>query len=313
VEQLEPRLLLSGPGNEQAIQSFGALPPVFAENAGQWADPSVRYAFSGSGASVAFTPTQILLGLSSGGESPDRAGSPLEASSQTTESSGRQSTVLRVRFEGANAVVPTGIDKQEVVFNYDVGDPSAWRQGIATYAAVAYAGLYDKIDLRVSSDRSLLKYQFSLAPQAHWDQIGITYEGAESLSIDSSGNLVIQTAIGDLVDKAPVAWQEIAGQRVDVAARFRLLDSDTVGFAIDGPYDPNCPLLIDPDIAWSAYLGGAQNDYCNAVAVDADGNVLVTGSTQSTGWIPGGSDATFNGQNSYPFVANPTFAEWGVG
>jgi len=46
---------------------------------------------------------------------------------------------------------------------------------------------------------------------------------------------------------------------------------------------------------WSTYLGGSGSDYGYGVAVDAFGNVLVTGQTWSGGWVSGGFDTSYNG------------------
>ncbi|MCP4589476.1 MAG: hypothetical protein GY842_01900, partial [bacterium] len=60
-----------------------------------------------------------------------------------------------------------------------------------------------------------------------------------------------------------------------------------------------------PGIAWSSYLGGSDQDHCESVAVDGDGNILVTGTTYSAGWVSGGWDATRDGQRD-AFVAKLT-------
>jgi VCBS repeat-containing protein len=45
---------------------------------------------------------------------------------------------------------------------------------------------------------------------------------------------------------------------------------------------------------WSSYLGGTRYDDGTGVAVDGEGNVLVTGETSSEGWVYGGYDESFN-------------------
>jgi hypothetical protein len=58
-----------------------------------------------------------------------------------------------------------------------------------------------------------------------------------------------------LVEQAPVAWQEIGGRRIPVAARYTLDGSSLAGFAL-GTYDPAYPLVIDPRLStaptWAA-------------------------------------------------------------
>ena len=46
---------------------------------------------------------------------------------------------------------------------------------------------------------------------------------------------------------------------------------------------------------WSTYLGGTADDFANDIAVDASGNPIVTGQTQSGEWTSGGFDTSFNG------------------
>ena len=48
---------------------------------------------------------------------------------------------------------------------------------------------------------------------------------------------------------------------------------------------------------WSAYLGGAGEDYGKGVCAGVDGNLYVTGHTQSPGWLSGGWDETYSAED----------------
>jgi len=109
-----------------------------------------------------------------------------------------------------------------------------------------------------------------------------------------------------LIDEAPYIYQDIAGQRIAVAGAFELVDSDTYAFTLSGDYDPNAELVIDPDLSWSTYMGGAGADAGYGIAVDGSGGVYVTGSTDSSGWAAGGGDPGHNGATDI-FVAKLTF------
>jgi len=53
-----------------------------------------------------------------------------------------------------------------------------------------------------------------------------------------------------------------------------------VGFEV-GPYDKRLPLVIDPVLKYSTYLGGSDEDYGMKIAVDSSGNAYVAGYTGS--------------------------------
>ena len=108
-----------------------------------------------------------------------------------------------------------------------------------------------------SGQQDSLKYEFDVAPGADYRQIQVQYQGAEGLSLDSQGNLHVQTSLGDVVDDAPYVYQEIGGQQVEVPARFELVDGQSCRFVLTGAYDPTRELVIDPDLAWATYLGGS--------------------------------------------------------
>ena len=60
-EPLEDRRVLSI--SSPTIELFDAMPALFVENQGQWADESVRYGFSGSGANVLHTDSGPVFQL----------------------------------------------------------------------------------------------------------------------------------------------------------------------------------------------------------------------------------------------------------
>ena len=65
-------------------------------------------------------------------------------------------------------------------------------------------------------------------------------------------------------------------------------------------YDPAKPLVIDPALAYSTYLGGSSESGAEAgyrIAVDASGNAYVTGRTSSSDFptTPGAFQTTYGG------------------
>jgi hypothetical protein len=63
-----------------------------------------------------------------------------------------------------------------------------------------------------------------------------------------------------------------------------------------GRFDGTRPLVVEPVLDWASYLGGSDGDYGYGIAVDASGNVYMTGVTYSTDFpTPRGFDTTHGG------------------
>jgi Beta-propeller repeat len=59
-------------------------------------------------------------------------------------------------------------------------------------------------------------------------------------------------------------------------AHYTLAVGNRVGLTL-GRYDATQPLIIDPVLVYSTYIGGSGLDAGNGIAVDSDGNAYVTG------------------------------------
>lgn len=161
-----------------------------------------------------------------------------------------------------------------------------------------YPGLYDGIDPHIRGLRSRLKYEFHVAPGADYRRIAARYEGITGLSIREDGSLAVDLGgkLGVIRDDAPYVYQEIDGRKVELGGRFVIRDDRTYSFEVAGDVRPGHPLVIDPNLVWSSYLGGTNNDYATDAAADTAGNVYVVGWTDSPGWTSGGFDTTLNGE-----------------
>jgi hypothetical protein len=150
---------------------------------------------------------------------------------------------------------------------------------------------------------------FVVNPGADPGRIKLRYRGADSVVLTDDGRLEIQTSLGGFQDDKPYAYQEVDGQAVDVSVGYELQPkadpaSYPYGFYL-GSYDSALPLIIDPTLlVYAGFIGGSGDDRGNAIAVDGEGSVYITGETNSTqttfpdgngfGLIPG-SDKTQNG------------------
>jgi hypothetical protein len=113
---------------------------------------------------------------------------------------------------------------------------------------------------------------------------------------------LVRTSMGELKDAAPVSYQKIGGERVPVESRYRLTGDGGYGFAV-GAYDPRYPLIIDPGLDYSTFLGGAGIDEGRGIAV-REGRAYVTGETNSVDFptTPAAFDTSYNGDNRDAFV-----------
>jgi hypothetical protein len=132
----------------------------------------------------------------------------------------------------------------------------------------------------------------------------LAVEGAQRLELAGDGDLVVDTAAGRVIQHRPVAYQDAGGKRVPVEAQYNLIGENHVGLHL-GPYDRDRPLVVDPVLSYSTYLGGSGWDQGRAIAVDASGAAYLTGTTFSLNFpvTPGAFDTSYNFSFEDVFVA----------
>jgi hypothetical protein len=190
---------------------------------------------------------------------------------------------LTVRFAGANPQVRLeAADPLPGRVNYLLGSRrEQWQTDVPTYGTILYHDLYPGIDLAYSVAEGRLKSEFRVSPGADPGAIRWQYRGGAAPRIPGDGGLVVAAGGGELREQPPVMYQEEDGRRVPVQGTFRLLDGGLAGFAT-GAFDHQRPLVIDPILSYSTYLGGGGQDSARAIAVDAAGYAYVAGYTDST-------------------------------
>jgi hypothetical protein len=279
VETLERRELLDGNALGKA---YGQIPLSFEANQGQ-TDPQVNFLARGSGYVLFLTPTQAVLSL--------------------------QKDVVRMQLLGANASPNVAVlDRQATTSSYFVGDdPRQWRTNVANYGKVEYLGVYPGVDLVYYGNQQQLEYDFVVGPGANPSVIQLLFQGSQNVTLDLEGNLVMHTAGGDLVEHAPLVYQDATGGRQTVSGRYVRLGQDRVGFQV-GAYDTSRQLVIDPVLSFSTLLGFGQVTG-TGIAVDASGSAYVTGYASSSDFpiTPGAVQAKSAGfQNTFVAKLNAT-------
>jgi hypothetical protein len=187
---------------------------------------------------------------------------------------------LTMSFAGGHSV-PESTSTLAGHVNYFLGeDPAKWITNVPLSSAIEYKELYPGVSLTFYGNGKELEHDFRVAPGADVKRIALRLDGAIRIDQARDGSLEIHTANGALTLKKPAAYQEKGKTRIAVDASFLRLRDGSIGFRL-GAYDAQRPLVIDPVIVFSTYLGGTGADFATAVTTDANGDVLVTGSTSS--------------------------------
>jgi hypothetical protein len=282
------------------------LPLYFVENRGQL-DAEMAYSVLGGGTQVYFTRSGVTFAPSAGHAQEqsrtndkwlallgvDRGRDPA-STFPASELPPSSDWAVKLEFVGADPQVqPAGQALNKAVVSYFRGPQEAWRTGLRTFSSVLYSELWPGIDLVYRGTAGKLKYEFVVKPGADPGQIRLAYRGANALRVDESGQLLVSTPLGELVDGAPLAWQDHDGRRTAVDMRYQLEPkppgstagardgSATYGFQI-GAYDHTRTLVLDPVLlVYCGYIGGNSDDDGHGIAVDTAGHAYVTGTTAS--------------------------------
>ncbi len=252
--------------NPVAPARYGRTPVRFEPNAGQ-ADSRVLFLSRDNGFQVYLTRDEAVFALEAG----DRA------------------EFLRMKVVGANPAAR--IESEDALpghSNYLIGnDPAGWRRNVPHFGKVRYRGIYPGIDLVYYSKDSRLEYDFVLSPGADPNAIRLTYTGTEPPSVDAKGDLRLRLPGGTVYQRQPVAYQIVEGRRQPVTAEYRVARHEVMLRV--GDYDRSKELIVDPVISFSTFLGGNAGERGTGIAVDAQGNAYVTGTTASANFPAAGA------------------------
>jgi hypothetical protein len=260
----------------RAESAYRRLPLTFEENRGQ-TDVQVEYLARGPGYGLFLTPAEAVMTLH-----------------------GDDDAVVRMQFVGANAR-PTidGAEARPGRSNYLIGDdPTRWLTDVPTYGRVRYDELWPGVDaVFYGTQGGQLEYDFVIEPGADPGRVALEFEGARRLRLTDAGDLVIEPGDGkDVVQHAPRLFQgerEIDGGYV--------LHGDRVRLRV-GDHDRSRPLVVDPVLTYSTYLGGTGEEAIGKISVDGAGNAYVIGGTSSLDFPTTSAYQPVHGQGSEAFV-----------
>jgi hypothetical protein len=262
----------------EAADGYGRLPLSFEANRGQ-TDDQVRFVSRGGGHNLFLTPTEAVMVID---RHRGERSSPRDWRAGRSKMTEGSTTVLRMHLVGANPRPRvTGLNELPGKANYFIGsDPTKWRTNVATYAKVKYENVYPGVDLVYYGNQQQLEYDLVIAPVIDPQVVTLGFEGADSIEIDSQGDLILRTRGGEIRQKRPLVYQEIAGIKKTIAARYLLKGVQGVSFQV-ADHDITKPLIVDPVLIYSTYLDGSGGSAAFDIAVDAQGHAYVTGNAFS--------------------------------
>jgi len=245
------------------------LPLTFEVNQGQ-TDDRVDFLARGPGYNIFLTATEAVFAL------------PRASTTSGQRAMTGQRAVMRMQLVGSAAdLAVQGVDALPGKVNYFRGkDAANWQTKVQTYRRVKYSAVYPGVDLVYYGQSQQLEYDFIVAPGADPGTIRLAFAGVEQTTVDARGDLVLKTAGGSLRFQKPVIFQIDGGRRHTVEGGYVHRSPHQIGFRV-GDYDRTRPLIIDPVLSYSTYLGGSGVDGGDSIAVDATGAVYVLGFTTS--------------------------------
>lgn len=248
-------------------KQFLALPTLFEKNLGQFPSDDILFLSKGANHTYWFTHEKVQISFTN----------PLK---KVTPPS-----TLTLEFVGKDPRSSlVGTDLEESLSHYLVGsDPNLWIRNIPNFSKISYQNLYAGIDAVFYGNQSHIEYDLVLSPESKVEQVALRILGAQNYSLSDAGNLLCTTKDDQtLIMQKPVSYQMVHGEKQLVDSKYVLLAANegecVFGFSL-GAYDKTLPLVIDPVISYSSYVGGVGSASCHGVAVDPEGNAYITGWT----------------------------------
>jgi hypothetical protein len=259
----------------------------FEINEGQ-TDSRVKFVARGDGYNLFLTPVEAALALNPP-ERSDRNGQsraaptprPHEAAAALPSDSGR--VTFHMQLVGARRKAEmAGIEKLPTRRNYFIGnDPRKWRTGVPVFGKVRQQGVYPGVDIVYYRRCEQLEFDFIVSPGADLGAISLSFPSAETVAVDAEGNLVLGGSGERAQLRRPLIYQLVGSKRREINGGYLVKDGNRVAFQVDQNYDRALPLIVDPVLVYSTYLGGSGGDSGSGIAVDLAGNSYVIGTTAS--------------------------------
>jgi len=259
-----PTALFSG--TPSAVEaSYSKLPLSFVKNEGQ-TDKNILFYEQGSGRTTVFSLNGVALRLARSGKVKE----PVSAGEVT------------LTFPGVTPSKVEPLERRGGKVNYFIGkEPRGWKTDVPTYGAILYKDVFPGTDIKFYGSNRQLEYDIIVAPGSDPSRVVLSYKGAKKLALIHNGDLEISLENGSILQKKPILYQTIDGKREYIPGNFVIKEGTAYGFEA-ASYDKAKPLIIDPVLLYSTYLGGSAYDTPSAITLDSAGNIYVVGGTWSS-------------------------------
>ncbi len=198
-----------------------------------------------------------------------------------------------IQFLGANIQASPAAEGMLSFFEnyYNIPGFTEGITHVRAFEKVRINNIYPGINWVLYIKNDIVKYEFEVMPGADPSKIQMQVSNADAVTAGED-NYSITTTLGKINDANLFCYEK--GTETKIDASFQL-DNNIISFST-AQYNADDILIIDPDLIWSTYYGGPGEDAGNAIAIDGDGSIYVTGYTSSsTGMAAAGLAMTYFG------------------
>ena len=278
---------------ENSGSKFG----LFIENKGQWPG-QFKFMKQVQNGYMWFGPNSFRINLSK----PELHLPESQNLKKSPENKAR-GHAYELEFVGgfARQISPSGSQSNTSYNFYQGKNTNKWATGAKAFEKINYNQLYPGVDLVVSEKAGHVKYDLMLAKAKDIKQVKMKYNGLTSISI-INGKLRLKTAIGDIEESIPLAWQVIRGKKKTIPCQYKL-EGNKVSFFFPKGYQQEFPLVVDPEIVFYTYSGGESDNWGNTAVGDRFGNSYLAGTIYGPNFpvTLGAFDASYNGSTQNPY------------
>ena len=290
----------------QEIEHEHSILHSFIENKGQWESP-ILFKAKFSGGNLWVQQRKFVFHLQDFSNLHKNHAQPTNENSDTT----LPQAVVHLNFNGSNEVTQIEkINPTKSYYNYFMGnDKTKWTSNVHGFSEAILKEFYNGIDLKLIEEKEQLKYEFHVQPNIDPTVINFSYFGQEKVKIDSKGNLIVETSLGNIIEQKPYAYQIVNGKVIEVKCDFEI-NEDIVTFKL-GTYNKNAILVIDPILVFATYSGSITDNFGMTATYGYDGTAYSGGTIYGNAY-PTPDNSAFDINSNFTVANNGQGLGYGI-